>query len=1037
MKIRRKFENEENKRKILVSALAGMTALQGANATLMSVCAQENNETTHASVMNVKMSQKDELESKLNDSKKNVDEKTLALDSAKGAASVAKKQVEILESKQDEKNRLVQQDFQVSYDVIMNELQPMLDTISDLESQINDAKKDLNEKISVSQKASEELDQAQKDLGLKKTELIELQNKLAGLGNVVDLKSKLEGTKEERDAALITLNSAQQDADAANAKLQDAYSEIGIADDALVEATFVYNEAVNTMAEKEAIVKEKQAIVDQFKDENGIENAKTELDIAKANLDDAKTFADYKFSEMMNAQADYDNALGTYNRFEKDYENAKEEVNGAQINLNNANQKLESIQAEYDANQKEMEAKNNEILALNTQIADAQSEVDKAQTDYDKALNEYNSTSSPLEQAKQNLANFESKYATELSRLTTGSKGYFESLGCSEDVLSVFTVDDSYQGEVAEYTHMGQAGDATSLENVKASIPYLREFNEIRKKEGLPELSVSMLMMAIAQVNANYAQVEGDHSSAYGTCENLAWGYGEAGTGASPFRGWYDYEKKQYEAGNHKFSEVGHYLNIVHPANTIIGFALQKVNGVYAQEFGEHNSFTKDVILSLDEFETSFNNYYNNLKSVDAQHKALKDAVNNASGTTTKDDTALKNAESLLATKKNDLLNLQNQLNQTNSERDSLVVFATTKKNEMDQAKEDVDYAKVNVDRKKLDAASASEVLDNAKADVLAKENAKKDAESKLATAKQQVDALQATIDGLQDNIDNWDINKEKAKKALSIAEMDLRAAKEMESNAKENLLKATDAYNEAMKACEDAHVKADVTSAALLNAENTFNEKNGVYEKVQNAVLDYDQSSSRLESVKTELTEIEGRVDVLKKAQAELDQKISGLQSEIEDLNVSLTNQKSNALPYEQMKSLLEDVMDRGTQVDLSMVENDQVKALLIQLSMDVDDLKGIRKDLDEAKNVYVEKYNLYLDAKNDLSNAKDENGDAMKALNEYLNRQTKPEAVTSTNENINTGVGVNTWSSMMSAMLAGLGVVGVLHQKRKEDEE
>ena len=1023
--------------KILVSALAGMTVLQGANATLMSVCAQENNETTHASVMNVKMSQKDELESKLNDSKKNVDEKTLALDSAKGAASVAKKQVEILESKQDEKNRLVQQDFQVSYDVIMNELQPMLDTISDLESQINDAKKDLDEKISVSQKASEELDQAQKDLGLKKTELIELQNKLAGLGNVVDLKSKLEGAKEERDAALTHLNSAQQDADAANAKLQDAYSEIGIADDALVEATFVYNEAVNIMAEKEAIVKEKQAIVDQFKDENGIENAKTELDIAKANLDDAKTFADYKFSEMMNAQADYDNALGTYNRFEKDYENAKEEVNGAQINLNNANQKLESVQAEYDANQKEMEAKNNEILALNTQIANAQSEVDKAQTDYDKALNEYNSTSSPLEQAKKNLVDFESKYATELSRLTTGSKGYFESLGCSEDVLSVFKVDDSYQGEVAGYTHMGQAGDATSLENVKASIPYLREFNEIRKKEGLPELSVSMLMMAIAQVNANYAQVEGNHSSAYGTCENLAWGYGEAGTGASPFRGWYDYEKKQYEAGNHKFSEVGHYLNIVHPANTIIGFALQKVNGVYAQELGEHNSFTKDVILSLDEFETSFNNYYNNLKSVDAQHKALQDAVNKASGATTKDDTALKNAESLLATKKNDLLNLQNQLNQTNSERDSLVALVTIKKVEVDQAKENVVHAKANVDQKNLDAASASEVLDNAKADVLAKENAKKDAESKLATAKQQVDALQATIDGLQDNIDNWDINKEKAKKALSIAEMDLLAAKEMESNAKENLLKATDAYNEAMKACEDAQAKADVTSAALLKAESSFNEKNSVYEKVQNAVLDYDQSSSRLESVETELTEIEGHVDVLKKAQAELDQKIFGLQSEIEDLNVSLANQKSNALPYEQMKSLLDDVMDRGTQVDLSMVENDQVKALLIQLSMDVDDLKGIRKDLDEAKNVYVEKYNLYLDAKNDLSNAKDENSDAMKALNEYLNGETKPETVTSTNENINTGVDVNTWSSMMSAMLAGLGVVGVLHQKRKKDEE
>ena len=95
--------------------------------------------------------------------------------------------------------------------------------------------------------------------------------------------------------------------------------------------------------------------------------------------------------------------------------------------------------------------------------------------------------------------------------------------------------------------------------------------------------------------------------------------------------------------------------------------------------------------------------------------------MNKASGATTKDDTVLKNAENLLATKKKDLLNLQNQLNQTNSERDSLVVFATTKKNEMDQAKEDVDYAKANVDQKKLDAASANEALDSAKADVLAK----------------------------------------------------------------------------------------------------------------------------------------------------------------------------------------------------------------------------------------------------------------------------------------------------------------------------
>ena len=43
--------------------------------------------------------------------------------------------------------------------------------------------------------------------------------------------------------------------------------------------------------------------------------------------------------------------------------------------------------------------------------------------------------------------------------LINKSQGYFESIGCSDDVLGVFTVD-SYQGEVAGYTNMGKSGDA-------------------------------------------------------------------------------------------------------------------------------------------------------------------------------------------------------------------------------------------------------------------------------------------------------------------------------------------------------------------------------------------------------------------------------------------------------------------------------------------------------------------------------------------------------------------------------------------------
>lgn len=172
---------------------------------------------------------------------------------------------------------------------------------------------------------------------------------------------------------------------------------------------------------------------------------------------------------------------------------------------------------------------------------------------------------SSLEQAKKSLADFETKYAKELARLNQGSKGYFDSIGVGESIDCIFDKNSSSVAEanLASYTNMGQKDDATSLENMQASIAYLKECNEIRKKEGLSELKVSTWLMAIAQVNANHAKSNMEHAGVYATGENLAWGYGNANTARSPFRGWYDQEKAEFLAGNHKFSDVGHYKNIV------------------------------------------------------------------------------------------------------------------------------------------------------------------------------------------------------------------------------------------------------------------------------------------------------------------------------------------------------------------------------------------------------------------------------------------------------------------------------------------
>ena len=653
-------------------------------------------------------------------------------------------------------------------------------------------------------------------------------------------------------------------------------------------------------------------------------------------------------------------------------------------------------------------------------------------------MNDYNSTSSPLEQAKKNLADFESKYATELSRLTAGSKGYFESLGCYDALKEIFNVNNAFpsRGELASYTHMGQAGDATSLENMQASIAYLKEYDMLRKQNGLSTPKVSMVAMAIAQVNANYAQAEGNHSGVYGYSENLAWGYGEAGTGASPFRGWYDYEKKQYEAGNHKFSEVGHYLNIVNPDDETTGFALQKVNGVYAQEFGYFEE--NDVVMSVDEFEASFNNYYNNLKSVDTQHKALKDAVNNASGTTTKDDTALKNAEALLNVKKNALTGLQNKLTQVNNAKAALEANATVMNNTVTEAKNAVQKAENTVSQKKVNVTNAEQALSEAKSGVEAKENVKAEAEKKLADAKANVNNIHVRIDTLNDDIANWDTNKAKARKELQAAQENLKTANNVKTEAKKAFEKANEDVAKAEAVRDEAQIKADQACEELEKATADFEAKSETTDKTQKAVDDYNTNAEAVKKAQAEMKIIGNQIDELKVCKESTNEKIDSLKAQIEVLNKSLTEKKADALPLEQFKTVLNDVMNQGSKADLTSVENEKIRAFLSQLGATVDERNVVQKSLEEAKNNYVEKYNLYLNAKEALLKAESDYNEVLSQLNAFLfeqNKETIPakkeEAKT---DSVNTGVSTNVEASVTTAGLALAGIVLTETKRRKK---
>ena len=802
--------------KILVSALAGMTALQGANATLMSVCAQENNETTHASVMNVKMSQKDELESKLNDSKKDVDEKTLALDSAKGALSVASKQVEILESKQDEKSQLVQQDYQAMYDVINSKLQPLLDEITNLEGQIQGAKKDLDDKISASQKAAADLEEAQNTLASKKDALEQLQRKLDSFKGEGDLAKELEKATQEKDGAEKAVSDAQKNVDDANTVLSQATSDAANKKVALDQANQSLDAALADVSEKQKIVEEKQALVDSFNEDT----TKAELEQAKIDLSLVKDRLSKAQESVNTATSVYNDAVTIQEKAQQAYDASCQDLENAKASLAQAQDALAKAQEDVNNLESQMEVKNEEIKGLNTKIDAAKSDVDRAQSKYDKALNDYNSILSPLDQAKKNLSDFETQYATELVRLNQGSKGYFDSIGCSDLANYVFKVDDSSKGKLASYTHLGQVDDATNLENMQASIAYMKECNEIRKQEGLPELKVSAWLMAVAQVNANHAKFNIGHAGVYITGENLAWGYGEANTDASPYRGWYDEEKAEYLAGNHNFSDIGHYLNIIEGRYTLTGYAIGtngKYSTTHSQEFlDDVMGVDDDVQMTVSEFEQSFNDYCNNLKSVDSQHKALQDAVKNAASLNTKDDTALKQAESELNSKKSVLSDLQAQLAQAKTDKKEISDNVDAKQNEVSKLKNSVKELSSEVKQKEKAKSEKESQLKEAKKNVESKANEKKDKENALTNIQNEHSTIQNKIDTLSDRLNNWDANKTQANQDLKDAKDSLKDAKALAKTQKENANALKDEYEKALDVKSKAKENADKYQSIL-----------------------------------------------------------------------------------------------------------------------------------------------------------------------------------------------------------------------------
>ena len=985
---------KKSNEKMLVSVIAGLTALQGVSATLLNVSAKDYEVTG----VTVHHSQKDRLESNLYDSKNRMDESNVRADVAQNEVVQIKNRLDQVQTNYDHQQDVTNQVYQSAYASLLVQLQPLLDEIDGLETQIKEAKTDLDSKISASQKAASDLDKAQTTLDEKKDTLKKLQDKL-------DTYKDLKEAAGSKAAAEASVNEAQKKVDAASRELEEVSKYVNSQQISLDQATKDYNAALADASNKQAILNEKQALVDSFDDES----TRVELEQAKVDLEAS--------NEALNqATSIYNSALASYQKIQEEYDVACTNLKNANTSLSQTKDLLEQVQKDSVQSQTKLEEKNKEVVSLKKQVENAQFDVDSAQLEYDSALKDYNSVLSPLEKAKKNLDEFETEHKTQLNQLSLGIQGYYDSLGATaaSDIIK------DPRGKLAGYTHIGAENDATSIDNVMNSISYLKEFNKIRESEGLPELKVSMSLMAISQANANWQRDEakiGDvaHAGVYQTGENAAWGYGDAGSKASPFTAWYNMEKAWYSNGVTDWHKIGHYKNIVNQSYVYTGYAhmeegaygstdIQEFDYTYGQEgvAGE-----KDCVMSVDEFEKSLYQYVSGLSDVDTKHKSLLEDVKNAKDT--KDDRLLNQTLSVLNSRKDALSNLQAQLLQSNKDREIFRQDVNNKETSVSQLRDSVKNLSQIVKQKESVKSDTEVELKHSKL------NVETSGKNHLKTQSDR-DALQTKIQSLIDQLDNWNVRKQEAMDAKA----DYEKAQSLESSTKERLNYTRDVYTKAVYKKSLVQQDMDTNMHVLNETQTILNEKITYYNAVKQANDAYAGAAHDLEVVTTQM-------DILRKDKKELESKIQKLTNHITTLNESLDKNESAALPYQDVMNILNDVFQNGSRADLLNLEGVALKNEILELANNVDCLHTIQDELGQVKQDYVNAYNAYLDVKTEKLSAQNEYNKAMDALNTYLSTQTNA---------VNTGVDTGVMDSMLMSCLAGLGVVTALHQKRKEED-
>lgn len=462
-----------------------------------------------------------------------------------------------------------------------------------------------------------------------------------------------EAARKEADQALAAANKSVTDQQAVLAAHQAAADSTAAAL-ATAQAEAAALQAQAAQAEAEYLTAQNRYDILTGGDEEQITEllapVLNELQTAQAALTEAQNSqAVHEQTVLAPAQAANDQAQAALTEANATLATAQAEAAEKQLAYDTAIQALTDAQKTQDAVKADLDA----AVAEEKELSEKKQTLQAKAAAADKAVQE---AQNRLDEALKNLPDLDAlRKAVEDAKAAynQGSAGFFKYLADQGDAdakqaYAIITAKDGRMQNLSTedysgYTHLGEAGDATNLDNMKKAVDELNMVNEYRQKENedrgysgdnaLKSLGVSSSLMAISQWQLNVSKVYFGHSQAFTVSENVSYGY------PNPFTAWYVEEKENFDKQNGR--ETGHYENVVSPDYDAVGFSYIPLGQgnypgpTYGQTFSYiwngydygWNRFGKDAV-SVSEYQSNFNTYYNKVYADIANaEKNLKDAL--------------------------------------------------------------------------------------------------------------------------------------------------------------------------------------------------------------------------------------------------------------------------------------------------------------------------------------------------------------------------------------------------------------------------